>query len=136
MSTAFVSVSYAHRLILSAELDAIAAALHAHGLTAHIFVRAHHFRPDQAQEMMIATLRAVRAADLLIAEVSYKAIGVGIEVGMAAALSKPILYVRQASAEPSTTVGGLATATIVYLNAADLRAQLDAALTDLALPSA
>lgn len=128
MPTAFVSVSYAHHRALSAELDAIAAALSAHGITPHIFVRAHTFAPDDARAMMAAALRDLRAADLLIAEVTHKAIGVGVEVGMAAALSKPVVYVRHARAEPSTTVGGLAAVTITYRDAADLQAQLSAAL--------
>jgi len=131
--TAFVSASYAHRAILAAQLDAITAAVEAQGVTALIFVRAYDFRPDEAAIMMATTLREVRAADLLIAEVSYKAIGVGIEVGMAAALGKPIVYVRQVTAEPSTTVGGLAAATVVYHDAADLRAQLEAALATVLL---
>mgnify|MGYP005847834119 CR=1 FL=1 len=128
MATAFVSVSYAHHRALSAELDAIAAALTAHGITPHILVRSYTFAPDDARAMMATALSEVRAADLLIAEVTHKAIGVGVEVGMAAALGKPIVYVRHASAEPSTTVGGLAAAHIIYRDAADLRAQLSATL--------
>lgn len=128
MATAFVSVSYAHHRALSAELDAIAVALGAHGITARIFVRDHAFAPEDACTMMAAALRDLRAADLLIAEVTHKAIGVGIEVGMAAALGKPVVYVRHADAEPSTTVGGLAAATITYQHAADLRTQLSETL--------
>lgn len=134
MRTAFVSASYAHRAILSAELDAIVFAVEAHGLAAHVFIRAYDFSPHQAQAMMAATLRDVRAADLLIAEVSHKAIGVGIEIGLAAAWGKPIVYVRHASAEPSTTVSGLAAATVVYRDAADLRARLAATLGTLLSP--
>ena len=134
MRTAFVSASYAHRTILSAELDAIVSAAEAHGLAAHVFIRAYDFGPHQAQAMMAATLRDVRAADLLIAEVSYKAIGMGIEIGLAAAWGKPIVYVRHASAEPSTTVSGLAAATVVYRDAADLRARLGATLGALLSP--
>ncbi len=128
MATAFVSVSYAHHCALSAELDAIAGALSAHGITAHIFVRAYTFAPDDARAMMAAALRDLHAADLLIAEVTHKAIGVGVEVGMAAALGKPVIYVRHADAEPSTTVGGLAAAHITYRDAADLEAQLSTTL--------
>ena len=124
MATAFVSVSYAHYRALSAELDAIAAVLSAHGITARIFVRDYAFAPEDTRAMMAAALHDLRTADLLIAEVTHKAIGVGIEVGMAAALDKPILYVRHRDSEPSTTVGGLAAAAITYRDAADLRTQL------------
>jgi nucleoside 2-deoxyribosyltransferase len=131
MRTAFVSVSYAHRADLAAELNAIAAALTTHGLTPLIFVRAYTFAPEDARAMMIATLRDVRAADLLIAEVTYKAIGVGIEVGMAAALGKPVVYVHHVSAELSTTVGGLAAATVIYHDVAALQRRLEATLATL-----
>ncbi|MEW6577779.1 MAG: nucleoside 2-deoxyribosyltransferase, partial [Chloroflexota bacterium] len=97
-------------------------------ITAHIFARAYTFVPHDARAMMAAALRDLRASDLLVAEVTHKAIGVGIEVGMAAALGKPIVYVRRADAEPSTTVGGLAAAFIIYRDAADLRTQLGATL--------
>lgn len=123
---AFVSISYAHKDEFAAELDAIRAALDAAGWRAHVFVNAYTFTPDQQREMMAATVADLRAADLLIAEVTYKAIGVGIEVGYAAALGKPILYLRRAGSEPSTTVGGLATHTLVYCSPDDLRAQLAA----------
>lgn len=126
--TAFVSASYAHREALGPALDAIAAACAQRGLRALIFVRAYAFAPEQ-QRAMLQTMQAdLRTARLLIAEVTYKAIGVGIEVGYAAALGLPILAVRAAGAEPSTTVGGLATHTIVYADAPDLHARLVAVL--------
>lgn len=131
MKTVFVSASYVHREDLRAALDAIAESVAAQGWRAHIFVQEYAFAPDQQRDMMAATLRDLRAADILIAEVSHKAIGVGIEVGYAAALGIPIIYVRHASAESSTTVGGLAIATITYQTPRDLRETLDAELSAL-----
>lgn len=124
MKTAFVSVSFAHKDELSAALAVIAETLEAVGFRVCVFVQQYHFAPDQQQAMMAATQAELRQADLLVAEVSHKAIGVGIEIGYAAALGKPIIYVRQSSAEPSTTVGGLASASIVYDNVDDLRDKL------------
>lgn len=128
--TAFVSISYAHKNEMAAELDAIRAALAAVGIRAHVFVDAYTFTPDQQREMMAATAADLRAADLLIAEVTHKAIGVGIEVGYAAALGKPVIYLRRAESEPSTTVGGLAACALVYRSPDDLREQLAAALNN------
>jgi len=131
MKTAFVSISFAHKHEFTAELDAIRAALDAAGWRAHVFATAHIFTPDQQREMMAATVADLRAADLLIAEVTYKAIGVGIEVGYAAALGKPVISMRRAGSEPSTTVGGLATQAIVYRSPDDLRAQVAAVMQSL-----
>ena len=131
MPTAFVSASFAHKDALAPSLDAIRQALESADVHAHIFVEAYTFAPDDQRAMMAATQADLRAADLLVAEITHKAIGVGIEIGFAAALGLPIIYARHADAEPSTTVGGLATHTIVYHSPADLRDQLAAALADL-----
>jgi nucleoside 2-deoxyribosyltransferase len=78
--------------------------------------------------MMQLALSEIAKSDLLIAEVSEKAIGVGIEVGFAAALGKPVIYLRKTDVEYSTTVGGLATETVVYDNLQDLDQKLAQAL--------
>lgn len=78
--------------------------------------------------MMTLACSLIRSADVLIAEVSQKAIGVGIEVGYAAAVGLPIIYLRQTNAEPSTTVGGIATYSVVYQTTEDLADQLRSAL--------
>lgn len=67
-------------------------------------------------------------ADLLIAEKSEKAIGVGIEIGYAVALKKPVIYLRNALSEHSTTASGCANNTIIYQNTPDLSYQLTQAL--------
>jgi 2'-deoxynucleoside 5'-phosphate N-hydrolase len=134
--TAFVSVSFAHKDDLAPELDAIVAALDDAGLRAHVFVRAYTFGPDEGRAMMAATQADLRAVDLLVAELTHKAIGVGIEIGYAAALGKPVIVVRRAGADPSTTAGGLADAVVVYDSPANLRARLFAALRALGLSGA
>jgi nucleoside 2-deoxyribosyltransferase len=134
LKSAFVSVSFAHKDELATELAAISEALQAAGFRVCVFVQEYHFSPDQQQAMMTATLAELRRSDLLVAEVSHKAIGVGIEIGYAAALDKPILYLRQASAEPSTTVGGLASVSIVYDHVDDLRDKLTDVLLHLPYP--
>ncbi len=128
--TAFVSVSFAQRHARADALAAISAACVAAGLRAHIFVNAYQFAPDQTRAMMEQTVTDIRAARVLIAEVTHKAIGVGIEVGYAAALGIPVIYVRHADAEPSTTVGGLADHAVVYADAESLRRQLGDLLRD------
>lgn len=131
MSTmAFVSVSFRHRDRLSNALDTIEQVLQQRDVRPHIFVRAYTFTAAEAQAMMQTTLRDITRSDLLIAEVTYKAVGIGIEVGYAYALHKPIFYVRRADAEHSTTVGGLADAIIIYTDTDDLRRKLDRVLAE------
>jgi nucleoside 2-deoxyribosyltransferase len=122
--TAFVSASFRHRAALAPALDALCDALAAAGYAARVFVRLYTFVPDDARAMMDTTQAELRRADLLVAEGTHKAIGVGIEVGYAAALGLPVIYVRHAGAEHSTTVGGIAAHTIVYHDPGDLRRQL------------
>ncbi|HML22236.1 MAG TPA: nucleoside 2-deoxyribosyltransferase [Aggregatilinea sp.] len=128
---AFVSASYAHRSRLAPALAAIRSALSAAGWTPRIFIEDYQFAPDDQRAMMAATQAELRACRLLVAEVTHKAIGVGIEVGYAAALGVPIVAVRHADAEPSTTVGGLAARTVVYRTPGDLERDLAQAVRDL-----
>ncbi len=73
---------------------------------------------------MQAAFAEITSSDLLIAEVSEKAIGVGIEIGYAASLQKQIIYLRQAGSEHSTTASGSADHTIVYENRNQLAQKL------------
>jgi nucleoside 2-deoxyribosyltransferase len=131
MPTAFVSASYHDRDDLAPALDAITAALELCGVQPCIFIREYTFAPGDERAMMDATRRELNRADLLIAEVTHKAIGVGIEIGCAAALGKPVIYLRRAGSPYSTTVGGIASQAITYSGPDDLREQLAAALADM-----
>lgn len=131
MKTAFVSASYADRAALAPALAAIRAALAAGGYHPHVFIEMYTFAPQDARAMMTAALRDLRAAALLVAETTHKAIGVGVEVGAAAAWNIPIIAVRRSDAAPSTTVSGLADVTLTYSEADDLRAALAGALAAL-----
>ena len=70
--------------------------------------------------MMQQAMAAIDDCDILIAETSDKAIGIGIEVGYAKAKGKPVIYVRHADAAHSTTVSGISNFQIIYTNNADL----------------
>jgi nucleoside 2-deoxyribosyltransferase len=67
--------------------------------------------------------------DLFIAEVSEKGIGVGVETGYAKAHNKPILYLRHAGAEHSTTVSGVSDYHVFYRDAGDLKLKLEKIVT-------
>ncbi len=120
MKKAYLSIGYQNRQNLAAEITAIREVLSACQINLFIFVDQYHFAPEEEQQMMQQAFRDISESDLLIAEVSEKAIGVGIEIGYAAALGKPVIYLRHARAEHSTTAAGTAGYSVIYTNAAEI----------------
>lgn len=62
--------------------------------------------------------------EILIAEITNKGIGIGVEVGYAKAKGKTVIYLRQQDAEHSTTVSGISDFQIVYNDTTELKTQL------------
>jgi nucleoside 2-deoxyribosyltransferase len=122
--TAYISVSFSRRKLIAKEVAAITETLHEFKITSLVFVDSYNFDPSQERQMMKQAMADIDKCDLLIAEVSEKAIGVGIEVGYAKAKSKPIIYIRKKQAEHSTTVSGISDFQIIYSDAADLQRQI------------
>jgi len=121
---AYISVSYKHRYSLTAVLNAIKSALALLKIEALVFVDSYHFAPEDESEMMQQAMRDIDTCDILIAETSDKAIGIGVEVGYAKAKGKPVIYLRKQNAEHSTTVAGISDYRILYETEADLEQQL------------
>jgi nucleoside 2-deoxyribosyltransferase len=124
MRKAYLAISYTNRKNLRAEVDSIREVLAQHGTELFIFVDTYQFSPDESRVMMQQAFTDIDDCDLLIAEVSEKAIGVGIEIGYAAAKGKPVVYLRNSSAEHSTTVAGTADHIVLYKGAPDLAGTL------------
>jgi len=74
---------------------------------------------------MQTAFSAIDKSEILIAEVSDKAIGIGIEVGYAKAKNKPVIYLRHTVAEHSTTVSGSSDYTVIYADTSKLQKQLN-----------
>jgi hypothetical protein len=75
--------------------------------------------------LMEGALQELNNSDALLAEVSDKAVGVGIEVGVAYTSGMPVVLFRQTGSEPSTTLEGLAsTNPIEYDNPSDLKGKI------------
>lgn len=129
MKKAYLSIGFQSRALRSEETETIRSVLAAAGYTLFVFVDIYRFSADEEKQMMAAAFREIQDADLLIAEVSEKAIGVGIEIGYVAALHKPVLYLRNATAEHSTTAAGAAGFSIVYRDVAELSTLLSAWLS-------
>ena len=125
---AYVSVSYSERNSLKRELEAITETLAEFNVEAFIFVDHYSFDRDQEHEMMQQAMRDIEACDFLIAEVTHKAIGIGVEVGYGKAKSKPIVYLRKKEAEHSTTVSGISDFQIIYQDIFELQLHLSIAV--------
>ena len=124
MKSAYVAIAVRSRETLSPAIEAIKQVLTYYEVEPIIFVDRYSFSSSDHAAMMELALRTLEHTDFLIAEVSEQAIGIGVEVGYAAAKGKPIIYVRRANAEFSTTVGGVATHSIAYSSETELRTKL------------
>lgn len=124
MKTAYVAIAASSRKRLSPAIDAMKQVLQHYNIEAIIFIDRYSFTSEQDAAMMTLALKTIEHADLLIAEVSDQAIGVGVEVGYAAAKDKPILYLRHADSPYTAIVGGVATHTIAYTTEMELRTKL------------
>lgn len=124
MQQAYIALSFHHRQDLAPIVEVIRDCLHAVGINPVVFVELYQFDASQEREMMTQALDTLRSSDLIIAEVSHKAIGIGIEIGYAVAHRLPIIYLKHQNAEHSTTVGGVATHSITYTTPTDLKESL------------
>jgi len=122
--TAYISVSFSKRDLLDKELSAIAGTLARFNITPFVFVDRYNFDSAQEKQMMEQAIKDIGNCDLLIAETSYKAIGIGIEAGYAKAKGKPIIYLREQNKEHSTTVSGISDFQILYSDINDLQNKL------------
>ena len=124
MRRAYLAVSLDHRPHLESVIQTLQTCLKKHAIELFVFVDHYHFSSNDEVKMMQTAFMEIDRSDILIAEVSVKAIGVGLEAGYAAAKEKPIWYLRNHSSAHSSTVSGIATERIFYLNEQDLSEQL------------
>lgn len=123
MKQAYIAIALRKREMMNFEVETICTVLQLVQIIPFVFVDHYHFTPEDALHMMQSARKHMDESNMLIAEVSHKAIGVGVEVGYMAAQGKTIIYLRRDGTDYSTTVGGLATFEIVYRDAKDLREQ-------------
>jgi len=126
--TAYISVSFNKRKFLDKELNAIIETLTDFKIAPFIFVDNYKFDSTQEREMMQQAMADIDKCDILIAEVSDKGIGIGIEAGYAKAKNKKVIYVRQEYTEHSTTFSGISDFQIIYNDHNDLQKKLACAI--------
>ena len=128
---AYISISFSKRKELEKEVRAIKSALEKFEFFGYVFVDENQFSANEETEMIQKAMEDVEKSAILIAEVSEKGIGIGIEVGYAKAKNIPVIYVRNSKSEHSTTVSGIADFRVIYENEIDLEEQLDKILKNL-----
>lgn len=122
--TAYFGISKSNRIYFDVEIEVVKKCLKKHEIDLVVFVDKYSFKQDQEKEMMKIAFEEIDKSDLLIVELSKKAIGVGVEVGYAKAKNKPIIYLKKKDAKYSTTVGGSSNYIIEYRDKNDLQSKL------------
>ena len=125
MKQAYISISFSKRKELEKEVRAIKSALEKIEFFGYVFVDENQFSTNEEGMMMQKAMEDIEKSVILIAEVSEKGIGIGIEVGYAKAKNIPVIYVRNSRSEHSTTVSGIADFRIIYENEIDLEEKLE-----------
>jgi 2'-deoxynucleoside 5'-phosphate N-hydrolase len=121
--TIFLSIKYHPDASNHALIEQILAILAGLGLNGVCVVRdIEHWgnvrlAPD---ELMRATFAELRSARLLLVEATEKGVGVGIEAGYATARGVPLVAVARQGSEISPTLSGIARASYLYSDLADL----------------
>ncbi len=120
MKKAYFAISYANKDLFKEEIKALEIIFRKYNIVLLVFINNYNFKSNEEKEMMQTAFREIDSADLLVAELTTKSIGVGIEIGYAFANNKPIIYLKKKDAEYSTTAAGSAHTTIEYSNKKEL----------------
>jgi nucleoside 2-deoxyribosyltransferase len=129
MKTAYFGISKSNRINFNNEIIQLKKCLSKNSFELLVFVDKYNFKPNQEKEMMRIAFEEIDNANFLIVELSKKAIGVGVEVGYAVAIGKPIIYLKRKNADYSTTVAGCSDIIIEYENEFHLIEELEKLIT-------
>jgi nucleoside 2-deoxyribosyltransferase len=125
MKTAYLAISYSNRKLFDHEIKSLKEICAKYNIELLVFVDKYNFAGNEEKVMMETAFRAIDEADFLIAELTTKSIGVGIEIGYAHAKEKPIFYLRKKGSEYSATASGSSDYIIEYKNETDLRESME-----------
>src|SRR5688572_5550221 len=95
MKRIFFSVSFRAKDGLKAEIKLIGDMVQKVGFKLFVFVDEYNFALGEETLMMKQSFSDIEKSEFVIAELSDKAIGVGIEIGYAVALKKQVFYLRK-----------------------------------------
>ena len=120
MKKAYLAISYSKRKNFDKEITALKNYLLRKEIDLLVFVDNYNFKPNEEQLMMQTAFTEIDSCDLLIAELTTKSIGVGIEIGYAFAKKIPIIYLYKEYATYSTTAAGSSSYIVKYKDEFDL----------------
>lgn len=120
MKKAYFAISYANRKQFDKEVESLQNLFYKKNIELFVFVDKYNFKATQEKEMMKVAFEEIYNSDFLVAELTTKSIGVGIEIGYAFAKEKPIYYLRKKYSEYSTTAFGCSNYVIEYENEIEL----------------
>ncbi len=124
MQRAYLAISFSHRPVLEPVVIALRALLNGYGIELFVFTDQYLFTAEQEKHMMQQAFKEIDLSELLIAECSVKAIGVGIEAGYALGRGKQVWYIRQQNSPHSTTLSGAAHKHFIYRDVEDIISQI------------
>ena len=120
MKKGYLAISYSNRKLFDKEVEGLKKTCKENNIELLVFVDNYNFAANQEKEMMETAFNEIDNTDVLIAELTTKSIGVGIEIGYAYAKKIPVIYIRKKNAEYSTTASGSSTYVVEYENEFDL----------------
>ena len=120
MKKAYFAISYSNRKQFDKEIQSLQHLFNNNNIELLVFVDKYDFSADQEKEMMKTAFAEIDSSNFLIAELTTKSIGVGIEIGYAFAKEKSIFYLRKKDSKYSTTASGCSVSVTEYENELDL----------------
>ena len=114
MKSAYLGISLSKRPEFNQEIEILRQCLREKSVELKVFVDMYSFAPNQEKQMMDKAFAEIEACEFMIAELTHKAIGVGVEIGYARAKDIPVVYLRRKGSPYSTTVGGCSDFVIEY----------------------
>lgn len=129
----FISHSYSHRKNLKHTLAAITETVLKCGGQSFVFTQEYQFDPADYQVMMQKACEEISSSDILIAEISHKAVGIGVEVGYAKGIGKKVICIRSKNSPISTTLMGVADVHIEFNDLEDMKNKLSKIITNIHL---
>jgi len=131
MKKGYLAISYSNRPLFDNEIESLKKLFKNNDLELLVFVDKYNFKANQEKEMMKTAFDEIDNSDFLIAELTTKSIGVGIEIGYAFAKKMPIIYLHKNNAVYSTTASGSSTYNVEYGNEFDLYKSMEKLLAQL-----
>lgn len=120
MKKGYLAIIYSNRKLFDNEIEGLKKLFKKNGVELLVFVDKYNFEKNQEKEMMVTAFKEIDNSDFLIAELTTKSIGVGIEIGYAFAKNIPVIYIHKKNAEYSTTASGSSTYKVEYESELDL----------------